>query len=229
VSVDVLYREFPAVAIKERTVGGGRKLSYVEGHSVIHRLNEATGNRWDLSVRAIDQMQIGTQTIVRAHVALSIPGLGTREHIGVQAVADRSGEDLVKGAITDALKKAATLFGVGLHLYGPDYEAGEVAHAAPPPPAVVREAVRSAVKRMPEAGKDTPMVKSLREIVANRGLPAGALEAISMSVSGRELGELTVEEGRDLWSFVAQSSVDDLNRAMGDSSFRKLETTKGDA
>ncbi len=228
-SVDVLYREFPAVAIKERTVGGGRKLSYVEGHSVIHRLNEATGNRWDLSVRAIDQMQIGTQTIVRAHVALSIPGLGTREHIGVQAVADRSGEDLVKGAITDALKKAATLFGVGLHLYGPDYEAGEVAHAAPPPPAVVREAVRSAVKRMPEAGKDTPMVKSLREIVANRGLPAGALEAISMSVSGRELGELTVEEGRDLWSFVAQSSVDDLNRAMGDSSFRKLETTKGDA
>jgi hypothetical protein len=201
----------------------------VEGHSVIHRLNEATGNRWDLSVRAIDQMQIGTQTIVRAHVALSIPGLGTREHIGVQAVADRSGEDLVKGAITDALKKAATLFGVGLHLYGPDYEAGEVAHAAPPPPAVVREAVRSAVKRMPEAGKDTPMVKSLREIVANRGLPAGALEAISMSVSGRELGELTVEEGRDLWSFVAQSSVDDLNRAMGDSSFRKLETTKGDA
>jgi hypothetical protein len=60
-------------------------------------------------------------------------------------------------------------------------------------------------------------------------LPAGALEAISMSVSGRDLGELTVEEGRDLWSFVAQSSVDDLNRAMGDSSFRKLETTKGDA
>ena len=28
-----------------------------------------------------------------------------------------------KGAVSDALKKAATLFGVGLELYGPDYEA----------------------------------------------------------------------------------------------------------
>jgi hypothetical protein len=33
---------------------------------------------------------------------------------------------LYKGAISDAIKKAATLFGVGLDLYGPDYEAGEI-------------------------------------------------------------------------------------------------------
>ena len=58
-----------------------------------------------------------------ALVTLSLPGLGSRQHIGVQAVEANSGEDVIaKGAVTDALKKAATLFGVGLELYGPDYE-----------------------------------------------------------------------------------------------------------
>ena len=209
--VDVLYREFPAQAIKERTVGGGRKLSYVEGHSVIHRLNEATGNRWDLVVRAIDVMQIGTQTVVRAHVALTLPGLGTREHIGVQAVADRSGEDLVKGAITDALKKASTLFGVGLHLYGPDYEAGEAA----PDPRQVQAAVAqvAAAKRMPSG--DSPMVKSLREVAGKRGLSGTQMELVASSVYGRRVEEMSVEEGRELWNFLAQASEADLKRAMG--------------
>jgi hypothetical protein len=44
--------------------------------------------------------------------------VGTREHMGVQVVnADSGGEDLWKGAISDALKKAASLFGVGRELY----------------------------------------------------------------------------------------------------------------
>jgi hypothetical protein len=131
VDLDRLTAEFPRHAIKQRAaVRGGPALDYVEGHTVIHRLIEATGNCWDFEVRDISTRQIGDpdkgMTLVTARVALTIPGLGTREHIGVQSLSERGGEDLVKGAITDALKKAATLFGVGLHLYGPDYEAGEV-------------------------------------------------------------------------------------------------------
>lgn len=121
---------FPKTAIKTRRGGGGKDLSYVEGHTVIHRLNEATGNTWDLDVREITTLQLGNRIVLQARVALTIPGLGTREHIGVQEVNERGGEDLVKGVVTDALKKAATLFGVGLELYGPDYEAGEIAQPA---------------------------------------------------------------------------------------------------
>lgn len=222
VDVDVLYREFPGVAIKERTVGGGRKLSYVEGHSVIHRLNEATGNRWDLSVRAIDTMQIGTQTVVRAHVALTLPGLGTREHIGVQAVADRSGEDLVKGAVTDALKKAATLFGVGLHLYGPDYEAGEGPRPEAPTPgpqaaAAVKAGVQSVVKRMPtgQTSAESKMVQAVKEMGAKRGLSAEQVEGVARRVFDRDVREMSVEEGRQLWNFLAGASADDMSQALG--------------
>ena len=122
VDLDKLGAAFPKAAIKQRSAGGGRMLDYVEGHVVIHRLNDATGNCWDMTVREITSKQVGENTLMIAHVALTIPGLGTREGLGVQMVHVRGGEDLVKGCITDGLKKAATLFGVGLELYGPDYE-----------------------------------------------------------------------------------------------------------
>lgn len=120
-----LMARFPDEAVKQRVGGGGKRLDYVEGHTVIHRLIDATGNRFDFRVLSLDQKG----DLLTALVELTIPGLGSRQHIGVQRVAPGAGEDLTKGAITDALKKAATLFGVGLELYGPDY-AGESATAA---------------------------------------------------------------------------------------------------
>lgn len=124
--LEKLTAAFPATAVKQRQVQG-LTLDYVEGHTVIHRLNDATGNQWSMEVKSISSIDIREGwTQVTAHVALTIPGLGTREHIGIQDVHVK-GPDLVKGAVTDALKKAATLFGVGLELYGPDYESGEIA------------------------------------------------------------------------------------------------------
>jgi len=41
----------------------------------------------------------------------------------VQRLEPNAGEDIEKGAITDALKKAATLFGVGLETYADEHEA----------------------------------------------------------------------------------------------------------
>ncbi len=124
-----LTEPFPREAIRWRWADKAqtRRLDYIEGHTIIHRLNDATGNQWSFSVDKIDRIPINDQNmLVMAYVTLEIPGLGRRSHIGVQAVNERGGEDLVKGAVTDALKKAATLFGVGLELYGPDYEAGEM-------------------------------------------------------------------------------------------------------
>jgi hypothetical protein len=125
VNLEELTKPFPTTAHKQRPVGGGRNVTYVEGHTVIHRLNSACPE-WHMTIKSLDSIDVGNNTQqVTAHVALTIPGLGTREHVGVQDVRQGS-PDLVKGAVTDALKKAATLFGVGLELYGPDYEAGEV-------------------------------------------------------------------------------------------------------
>lgn len=127
---DLLSRlgaEFPRAAIKHRQGGGGRGFDYFETHTIINRLNNVAES-WDFRITRFD-LQGDTYIAIGE---LTIPGLGTRTGIGVQRVSERSGEDLVKGVSSDALKKAATLFGVGLELYGPDYEGGETAHQEPP-------------------------------------------------------------------------------------------------
>jgi hypothetical protein len=138
-----LLAPFPPQAIKTRSGGGGSSLSYVEGETVIRRLIKATGNRFDVKVLGFDAKPAGTtaprdgkpgrpQTLLTATVELCVPGLGCRQHIGVQLTSEGGGEDLAKGAVTDAIKKAATLFGVGLELYGPDYEAAPAPAATKP-------------------------------------------------------------------------------------------------
>ena len=130
VDIQKLTKPFPREAVKQREGSRGKLLDYVEGHTVIRRLNEATGNRWNFSVLRIEErdrivrMRDGEREVteIKALVELDIPGLGKRQHVGVQLVGAGGGEDLYKGAITDALKKAATLFGVALELYGDDYE-----------------------------------------------------------------------------------------------------------
>jgi hypothetical protein len=115
--LDALGKPFPRTAIKQRKGGGGKSLSYVETHTVIHRLNTAT-NGWDFFIRGYDWRG----DLLMVHGELTIHGLGTRSGFGVQQVVERAGEDLVKGAASDCLKKCATLFGVALDLYGADYE-----------------------------------------------------------------------------------------------------------
>jgi hypothetical protein len=167
-----LTEKFPKSAIRQReAVRGGKKLDYVEGHTVIHRLNDAV-KEWDFAIRDINTSVIGKDQqgndiiLLRAHVALSIPGMGTREHVGVQAVRQNSGEDLIKGAVTDALKKAATLFGVGLELYGPDYED----HL----PTVWDEEANSETRLAPPPAKPKPAPRVSRTDNEDGTTPGGA-------------------------------------------------------
>lgn len=126
--VKKLSDPFPPQALRQREGQGGKRFTYVEGQTVIRRLNEATEGRWDM--RIVNTEWRADLLIVT--VELTIPGLGSRQHIGVQRVSERGGEDLLKGAVTDAMKKAATLFGVGIDLYGADYESDD--YAPPPTP-----------------------------------------------------------------------------------------------
>lgn len=180
-----LTTPFPADAIKTRWADKRqtRRLSYVEGHTVIHRLNDATGNCWDLEIKSIEARPVGTATLMTAHVALTLPGLGTREHFGVQLVYEGGGEDLSKGCVTDAIKKCATLFGVGLELYGPDYEDAE----HDPPPSSTRSApVKDTMNGRPVDGASAVTEKIVKD-------PNGTLDAADL----RYLHAVGKEHGYD--------------------------------
>lgn len=120
-----LSEPFPPQAIEKREGGGGKMLDYVATETVIRRLNNTVGV-WDFRITDTKIMPAGDSQLLVTWGEMTIPGLGTRAGTGVQMLHPRGGEDMWKGAASDCLKKCATLFGVGIDLYGPDLEAGEI-------------------------------------------------------------------------------------------------------
>lgn len=141
----VLERPFKKTEIKKRDGGFGKMLSYVEGHAVIARLNEAFDSTWDFGI--IAHTIIDDHLVVQVKLTVNLEGqyvskeayggkklTKTREKEvmknGVKTIIPPGYLDLgndFKAASTDALKKAATLFGVALDLYSDDVEDDEPA------------------------------------------------------------------------------------------------------
>jgi hypothetical protein len=124
----LLEKPFEATQIRQRQ-GRNGLLDYVEGHSVIARLNQALEGAWSFEVthhevREDEAVVLGKLTaegIIKMQFGVSQV---TREK-GTGALVSL-GDDL-KAAATDALKKCATYLGVGLHLYADKPLAGRAA------------------------------------------------------------------------------------------------------
>jgi hypothetical protein len=123
---EILEKPFMPEQIKRRQGTDGDVFDYVEGCAVIQRLNECFEAEWifeiqdhriydeevvvlgKLTAQGVAKSQFGKSRITRAKKDNSIISLG----------------DDLKAAATDCLKKCATLFGVGLHLYFGEPPAG---------------------------------------------------------------------------------------------------------
>ena len=116
--LELLAKRFPPEAILSRTVAG-RPVSYVPISAVVSRLNKASGDwSWRIVsisteslplVRKGDLVDVMVATVIGA---LEVPGLGVREGVGTHPC--DGGEDAPKSAASDALKRAASLFGTPL-------------------------------------------------------------------------------------------------------------------
>lgn len=124
---EVITRAIPHEQIKQRDAGFGKKLSYISGSTVIALLNQAFNYRWSFIVK-------DTQLILSAKKKdgkeqppyiqvlgqLILPDLGVvKEQYGTKILIGGASEQegAAKAAATDALKKCATLVGIGLELY----------------------------------------------------------------------------------------------------------------
>jgi len=125
---DILCRPFPPELVKQRQGQGGKMLSYIETHAVIARLNEACDDGWSFEV--VEHQVLEDEVIVLAK--LTADGVVKTAFGGTSITRDRDGRpvsiaDDLKAAGSDALKKSASLLGVGLELYG-----GAAVEAPPP-------------------------------------------------------------------------------------------------
>lgn len=135
----------PQSLIKERDGGRGMTLSYLSGSTVIDYLNAAFNYLWDMEIIKIwkeesvekqpskwDKQKgindpVPQNPVAHAIVKLTVympqadgsvlpitkMGTGSKSVIGGQS----EQESIFKAATTDALKKAASYFGIGLELY----------------------------------------------------------------------------------------------------------------
>jgi hypothetical protein len=105
---------------------GNAQLTYIPVSEVITRLNEVFGvGNWGYTIQSCQRDAIDTDFVI-AHVRMTITNsfavIGEIDGIGGQKInRDRNGQvlnlgDDMKGAVSDALKKAAQAVGVGLYL-----------------------------------------------------------------------------------------------------------------
>ena len=113
----VLTRAF--TDIKTRPGRNGQSLSYIEGHAVIERLNEAFSGQWSFYIldHRITDDQVTVLAELRVNDLVKQAFGGSDVTKSKESAKPISISDDLKSAATDALKKAATLLGVGLHLY----------------------------------------------------------------------------------------------------------------
>ena len=116
----LLESRFSPEQIKQRSGNFGQTLDYIEGHSIIQRLNEAFDGCWSFEI--ISHEILEDEVIVQGK--LSSEGV-VKTQFGSSSITRAKGSgaiislaDDLKAAATDSLKKCATLLGVGLYLYG---------------------------------------------------------------------------------------------------------------
>lgn len=115
---EVLRRPFPPELVKTRQGHNGKSLSYVETWAVIERLNEGC-DAWSFE---ITEHHVFADDIVVVG-KLTADGVVKMAFGGASITRDRAGKEVsiaddLKSAASDALKKAASLLGVALELYG---------------------------------------------------------------------------------------------------------------
>ena len=118
---ELLEKPFSPDQIKQREGNFGRMLDYIEGHTIIQRLNDAFDAEWSFRIISHEIVKEVDEVLVLGELkAFDI----VKSQFGSSKIkrARETGEiislaDDLKAAATDALKKTATLLGIGLHLY----------------------------------------------------------------------------------------------------------------
>jgi len=107
-----------AKELQKTRSGRGKRYTYVEGAEYIRRLNDAFEGDWSFEV--VEHQNLNTEVVVLGKLVAG--GVTKMAFGGSSITTSREGEiisiaDDLKAAATDALKKASSLLGVGLHLY----------------------------------------------------------------------------------------------------------------
>jgi hypothetical protein len=220
--VDFLLQRTPKNEIKERQGRGGLRFSYVEHGYVTERLNMVFGFNWDFEV--VDKQMLEDEVIVEAKLTVRTPAGQTivktqfgGAEIKRHASGARSGRPLsiaddYKAAASDALKKCASLLGIGLDLYGRDRpeELDEEQQ-------VMQPAARSSASRRKEQAAPPP-IRSVNDAPSSVDSPCTPVQIEEIT----QLAEQARMELHDLCSNLGVGNLSQLTRARAERVMKRL-------
>ncbi len=134
----LLEKPFEPSQIKQRQGNFGHILDYVEGHVVTSRLNDAFDGNWTFEIvkyrilKDTDEALVLGKLIAEGVTKMAFGSKEIERSKDTKAIVSL-GNDL-KAASTDALKKAASLLGVGLYLYSDQRPTGKTEESRPETP-----------------------------------------------------------------------------------------------
>ena len=222
---ELLEKPFTPAQIRQRK-GRNGMLDYVEGHTVIQRLNDALEGEWSFEImhHEVREEEVLVVGKLSAGLVVKMAFGGSqvtreRESGGLVSL----GDDL-KAAATDALKKCATFLGVGLHLHADKPIGGRGLAPRPGAQAPAREAV-APPRPVPSSAEPRPPVgppgngtrpagvpgdhrspgpasarqlDAIHKVARAKGLDEQAVEHMSLRVFNRKLDALTQREAAGL-------------------------------
>jgi hypothetical protein len=168
---------------------------YIETSAVIQRLNDSLGYEgWSFEV--VEQAEMSDEAIVKGRLVVYYEGKTIiREQFGSHPYQKRRGTgeiiskgDVLKSAASDALKKCASLLGIGLHVYADDGSYRSFGANG--------EVVDSPVEGKPH--KDNPnknellannLMAEIYKVGQERGLDRAAVDEIAWEKTGRAMVE----------------------------------------
>jgi hypothetical protein len=187
--IDLLNQPFSREEVREREGHRGQRLAYIDVAAVIRRLNEAFEHMWSFEV--IEHHVRDGEVIVLGK--LTAGGIVKSAFGGTSVTVDRVGDvvsiaDDLKAASSDALKKAASMLGIALDLYGGQREVREPRAESPQrerPPGRSRPL-------MPTERITARQLGALHSACRDHGLTRGDLESLAQDRTGkRELSQLS--------------------------------------
>ena len=194
---DILTRPFPPELIRQRPGQNGKTLSYVETHAVIARLNEGC-EAWSFEVT--EHLVYDNEVVVIGK--LTADGITKMAFGGSAITKDSAGRivslaDDLKSAGSDCLKKAASLLGVGLELYGAGRVAPTAAATTGPRPQAPEPADRLTGRQL----------AAIQGAVRRQSLTREQLDALLVEVAGKHAPQfLTRREASAVLDRLGQSN-----------------------
>lgn len=217
--VDFLLQRTPKHEIKMRQGRGGMQFAYVEHGYVTERLNLVFGFNWDYEV--MDKQILEDEVIVEAKLTVRTPkgqtivktqfgGAEIKRHSsGAKMGRPLSIADDYKAAGSDALKKCASLLGIGLDLYG-------------------RDRMEEAMSSPPESDRTPPIRKGAAAKVTPLHAPAEGLCTPSQIQSIMRLARKCGMILDELCGTLGISALADLTEARAERVIRRLEQRAND-